>query len=160
MVQSSSETMPADEQVQKRIVQDAGLRWKSAYGKTAGGLPLDELVAPGGAGVQPLWLQGAIVSDAALRGRSHPGLLPLANLRLEVSRPLPAVSAASVTKPRPRGLPAAPCGRRCGCLDRHGRRVGAGRAEHLTATVTDRVGRLTRPPRGCRAGLQNRGRRS
>jgi putative heme-binding domain-containing protein len=64
MVQPSAETIPADEQVRKRIVQDAGLQWKSAYGKTAGGLPLDELVAPGGAEVQPLWLQGAIVSDA------------------------------------------------------------------------------------------------
>jgi hypothetical protein len=46
-------------------LKGSGLRWKSAYGKTAGGLPLDELVAPGGSGVQPLWLQGEIIADAA-----------------------------------------------------------------------------------------------
>ena len=38
------------------------------------------------------------------RGRSHPGLLPLANLRFEVSRLLPAVSSETdvATKPRAR----------------------------------------------------------
>jgi hypothetical protein len=38
------------------------------------------------------------------RGRSHPGLLPLANLRFEVSRLLPAVSSASDVATTPRAL--------------------------------------------------------
>ena len=36
--------------------------------------------------------------DLTLRGRSHPGLLPLANLRFDVSRLLPAVCAVAVMK--------------------------------------------------------------
>ena len=36
------------------------------------------------------------------RGRSHPGLLPLANLRFEVSRLLPAVSSESDVATTPR----------------------------------------------------------
>ena len=39
-----------------------------------------------------------------LRGRSHPGLPPLANLRFEVSRLLPAVSSASDVATTPRAL--------------------------------------------------------
>jgi putative heme-binding domain-containing protein len=65
LAKASAETAPTDEQVQKQIVKGSGLRWKSAYGKTAGGLPLDELVAPDGSGVQVLWLQGEITADAA-----------------------------------------------------------------------------------------------
>ena len=38
------------------------------------------------------------------RGRSHPGLLPLANLRFEVSRLLPAVSSAPDVATTPRAL--------------------------------------------------------
>jgi putative heme-binding domain-containing protein len=64
LAKASAETAPTDEQVQKQIVKGSGLRWKSAYGKTAGGLPLDELVAPDGSGVQVLWLQGEITADA------------------------------------------------------------------------------------------------
>ena len=36
------------------------------------------------------WL-AEVCEDLTSRGRSHPGLLPLANLRFEVSRLLPAV---------------------------------------------------------------------
>ena len=54
---------PADEQVRTAIVEAGDLRWKSVYGKTAGGLPLAELVAPGGSGSQPVWLQGEIVAS-------------------------------------------------------------------------------------------------
>jgi hypothetical protein len=38
------------------------------------------------------------------RGRSHPGLLPLANLRFEVSRLLPAVSSEPDVVAAPRAL--------------------------------------------------------
>ncbi len=38
------------------------------------------------------------------RGRSHPGLLPLANLRFDVSRRLPAVSSQSDVATAPRAL--------------------------------------------------------
>jgi putative heme-binding domain-containing protein len=65
LVKAAADAVPADEQVQKQIVKGTGLRWKSAYAKTAGGLPLDELVAPGGSGVQPLWVQGEITADTA-----------------------------------------------------------------------------------------------
>jgi len=65
LAKASAETAPTDEQVQKQIVKGSGLRWKSAYGKTAGGLPLDELVAPNGSGVHVLWLQGEITADTA-----------------------------------------------------------------------------------------------
>jgi hypothetical protein len=41
---------------------------------------------------------GVTGGGAAIHGRSHPGLRPLANLRFEVSRLLPAVSAGSVMK--------------------------------------------------------------
>jgi putative heme-binding domain-containing protein len=57
--------VPTDELFEKLVLKGQGLRWKSAYGKTAGGLPLDECVAPGGSGLQPLWLQGEITLDAA-----------------------------------------------------------------------------------------------
>ena len=40
------------------------------------------------------------------RGRSHPGLLPLANLRFEVSRLLPAVSSESDVATTPKGTQA------------------------------------------------------
>lgn len=60
-----ADAVPTDEQVQKQLVNGSGLRWKSAYAKTAGGLPLDDLVAPGGSGSQPVWLQGEIAADAA-----------------------------------------------------------------------------------------------
>lgn len=62
---AKADAVPTDEQVQKQLVNGSGLRWKSAYAKTAGGLPLDELVAPGGSGSQPVWLQGEIAADAA-----------------------------------------------------------------------------------------------
>jgi putative heme-binding domain-containing protein len=65
LAKASADAVPTDEEVQKQIVKGKGLRWKSAYAKTAGGLPLDELVAPGGSGVQPLWVQGEITADAA-----------------------------------------------------------------------------------------------
>ena len=65
LVKAAADAVPTDEQVQKLIVKGTGLRWKSAYAKTAGGLPLDELIAPGGSGVQPLWVQGEITADAA-----------------------------------------------------------------------------------------------
>jgi hypothetical protein len=65
LVKAAAEAVPTDERVQKQIVKGKGLRWKSAYAKTAGGLPLDELIAPGGSGVQPLWVQGEITADAA-----------------------------------------------------------------------------------------------
>jgi hypothetical protein len=39
------------------------------------------------------------------RGRSHPGLLPLANLRFEVSRLLPAVSSEPDVAAAPKGTP-------------------------------------------------------
>ena len=38
-----------------------------------------------------------------LRGRSHPGLLPLANLRFEMSRLLPAVFSESDVATTPKG---------------------------------------------------------
>ena len=60
---ATADAIPSDEQVDKLLVKGPGLRWRSAYGKTAGGLPLDELVAPGGSGKQVLWLQGEIYTD-------------------------------------------------------------------------------------------------
>ena len=60
-----ADAVPADELFEKLVLKGQGLRWKSAYGKTAGGLPLDEFVAPGGSGNQTLWLQGEISADAA-----------------------------------------------------------------------------------------------
>lgn len=65
LVKAAADAVPTDEQVQQQIVKGRGLRWKPAYAKTAGGLPLDELVAPDGSDVQPLWLQGEITADAA-----------------------------------------------------------------------------------------------
>jgi putative heme-binding domain-containing protein len=59
----AADAIPSDEQFEKLIVAGPGLRWRSVYGKTAGGLPLDELVTPGGSGLQVLWLQGEIDTD-------------------------------------------------------------------------------------------------
>jgi len=57
------DTIPTDEQVEKQIVKASGLRWTSAYGKTAGGLPLDELVPAGGSAAQTVWIAGEITVD-------------------------------------------------------------------------------------------------
>ena len=59
-----ADSIPSDEQFEKLVLKGPGLRWKSAYGKTAGGLPLDEHVALDGSGLQSLWLQGEISVDA------------------------------------------------------------------------------------------------
>ena len=48
--------------------------------------------APGGCDRWRLERFAKMGQDLTSRGRSHPGLLPLANLRFEVSRLLPAVS--------------------------------------------------------------------
>ena len=45
-----------------------------------------------------------VCEDLTLRGRSHPGLLPLANLRFEVSRLLPAVFSEPDVATTPRAL--------------------------------------------------------
>jgi len=60
---AASDAIPADGQFSKAILEGSGHRWRSVYAKTAGSLPLDELVAPGSSGSQPLWLQGEIVVD-------------------------------------------------------------------------------------------------
>lgn len=64
-VAKAGDSLPTDEQVEKLVIKGPGLRWKTAYGKVGGGLPLDELVAAGGSGMQPLWLQGEIILDGA-----------------------------------------------------------------------------------------------
>ena len=64
LAKAAADAIPSDDQFEKLVLKGPGLRWKSAYGKTAGGLPLDELVAAGGSQVQPLWLQGEISLDA------------------------------------------------------------------------------------------------
>lgn len=71
LAQAAADAIPGDEQFEKLVVKGPGLRWRTAYGKTAGGLPLDELVAPGGSGLQVLWLQGEILADGG------PGLVDL-----------------------------------------------------------------------------------
>ena len=63
LAKAAADAIPSDEEFDKLIVKGPGLRWRSAYGKTAGGLPLDEFVAPGGSGLQTLWLQGEILAD-------------------------------------------------------------------------------------------------
>jgi len=60
-----ADAVPTDELFETLVFKGQGLRWKSAYGKTAGALPLDEVAAPGGSGLQPIWLQGEIGVDAA-----------------------------------------------------------------------------------------------
>lgn len=65
LVKAAADAIPGEQVFRKLILKGPGLRWRSVYGKTAGGLPLDELVAPGGSGLQPLWLQGEIVADNA-----------------------------------------------------------------------------------------------
>jgi hypothetical protein len=65
LAKAAADAIPADDLFEKVVLKGPGLRWKSAYGKTAGGLPLDELVVPRGSGLQPLWLQGEISLDAA-----------------------------------------------------------------------------------------------
>jgi putative heme-binding domain-containing protein len=65
LAKGGADVIPADELFEKFVLKGPGLRWKSAYGKTAGGLPLDEFVAHSGSGLQPLWLQGEISLDAA-----------------------------------------------------------------------------------------------
>lgn len=62
---AASNAVPADDQVQKQILNGRGLRWTSAYAKTAGGLPLDDLIAPGGSAGHSVWLLGEITADAA-----------------------------------------------------------------------------------------------
>jgi putative heme-binding domain-containing protein len=62
-VAKAGDAVPADEQFEKLVLKGPGLRWKTAYGKVAGGLPLDEFVAAGGSEIQPLWLQGDIILD-------------------------------------------------------------------------------------------------
>ena len=64
LAKAAADSIPADEEFEKLVLKGPGLRWKTAYAKTAGGLPLDELVAPGGSGLQTLWLQGEIILDA------------------------------------------------------------------------------------------------
>jgi hypothetical protein len=64
LAKAAADAIPSDDQFEKLVLKGPGLRWKSAYGKTAGGLPLEELVAAGGSRVQPLWLQGEISLDA------------------------------------------------------------------------------------------------
>jgi putative heme-binding domain-containing protein len=61
MTTASADAVPADEQVEKAILKGRGLRWRSAYGRVAGGLPLDEVVSAG----QPVWLQGEMNVSAA-----------------------------------------------------------------------------------------------
>jgi len=63
LAKAAADVIPTDEEFEKLIVRGPGLRWRSAYGKTAGGLPLDELVARDGSGQQTLWLQGEILAD-------------------------------------------------------------------------------------------------
>ena len=65
LAKAAVDAIPADELFEKLVLKGAGLRWKSAYGKTAGGLPLDEHVALDGSGLQLLWLQGEISVDGA-----------------------------------------------------------------------------------------------
>ena len=52
------------------------------------------------------WLErfAEVCEGLTSRGRSHPGLLPLANLRFEVSRLLPAVSSQPDVATTPRAL--------------------------------------------------------
>ena len=64
LAKAAADSIPADEEFEKLVLKGPGLRWKTAYAKTARGLPLDELVAPGGSGLQTLWLQGEIILDA------------------------------------------------------------------------------------------------
>ena len=64
LAKAAADAIPTDELFTKFVLKGSGLRWKSAYGKTAGGLPLDELVVPGNSGQQPLWLQGEISLNA------------------------------------------------------------------------------------------------
>ena len=64
LAKAVTDFIPTNEQFEKLVLKGRGLRWKSAYGKTAGGLPLDECVTAGGSAVQPVWLQGEIVVDA------------------------------------------------------------------------------------------------
>jgi putative heme-binding domain-containing protein len=64
LAKAAADAIPTDELFTKFVLKGSGLRWKSAYGKTAGGLPLDELVVPGSSGQQPLWLQGEISLNA------------------------------------------------------------------------------------------------
>jgi putative heme-binding domain-containing protein len=63
LMPAAADAIPNEEQFTTRILQGPGLRWRTVYGTTAGGLPLAELLAPGGSGMQPLWLQGEIVVD-------------------------------------------------------------------------------------------------
>ena len=63
LAKAVTDFIPTNEQFEKLVLKGRGLRWKSAYGKTAGGLPLDECVTAGGSAVQPVWLQGEIVVD-------------------------------------------------------------------------------------------------
>jgi putative heme-binding domain-containing protein len=65
LAKGGADAIPKDDVFEKLVLKGQGLRWKSAYGKTAGGLPLDEFTAPEGSGRQPLWLQGEINVDAA-----------------------------------------------------------------------------------------------
>jgi len=64
LTRAAADAVPTDEAFQSLVLKKSGLRWQSAYGKTAGGLPLDELVAAGGPGVRVVWLQGEISLDA------------------------------------------------------------------------------------------------
>ena len=65
LARAAADAAPSDEQFEKAILKGPGLRWRSAYGKTAGGMPLDELVTAAGAGPQPVWLQGEFSVSAA-----------------------------------------------------------------------------------------------
>ena len=61
---ANADTPPDDESFKRRLLNAKNLRWQTVYAKTAGGLPLDELVAPGRERPRVFWLRGEIVVDA------------------------------------------------------------------------------------------------
>ncbi len=65
LAKADSAVMPTEKQFEQLVLKGPGLRWRSVYAKTAGGLPLDELVVAGAAASEGIWLQGEIVVDAA-----------------------------------------------------------------------------------------------
>jgi putative heme-binding domain-containing protein len=65
LAKRGADSIPTDVQFRNLVLKGSGLAWKSVYGKTAGGLPLDECVGADGSAGQPVWLQGEITADGA-----------------------------------------------------------------------------------------------
>lgn len=63
LAKAPADAIPTDEQFQTQIAQGEGLRWFVAYGKTAGGLPLDELVPAEASAARTVWIAGEITVD-------------------------------------------------------------------------------------------------